>query len=69
MLTKLVMMSYLKDRIRSLELRLELHRLYVPSGLEAHIRFSETTKDVVSCKESEGTRSFETDPTTFGSFG
>ncbi|KAJ5084902.1 hypothetical protein NUU61_009481 [Penicillium alfredii] len=42
-----------QNRIRSLELRLELHRLHVPSGLKAHIRFNETTSKVTSRKESE----------------
>jgi hypothetical protein len=43
----------IEDRILSLELRLELHRLHMPSGLKAHIRFNETTSKVASCKESE----------------
>lgn len=55
----------LEDRIRSLELRLELHRLLVPSGLKAHIRFSGTASDDTSCRESEETRSFEADSIQF----
>lgn len=43
----------IEDRIRSLELRLELHKLHIPSGLKAHIRFNENTSVSVSCKESE----------------
>jgi hypothetical protein len=55
----------LEDRIRSLELRLELHRLHVPSGLKAHIRFRETASDVAFCKDSEETRSFEANSIQF----
>lgn len=43
----------IEDRIRSLELRLELNRLHMPSGLKAHIRFNENTSAGDSFNKSE----------------
>ncbi|KAF3394006.1 hypothetical protein F1880_005516 [Penicillium rolfsii] len=45
-----------QDRIRSLDLRLELNRLHVPRGLKAHIRFNETKTKVASGDASEETQ-------------
>jgi hypothetical protein len=45
----------IRDRIRSLDLRLELNRLHVPRGLKAHIRFNETAIKVASREASEET--------------
>jgi hypothetical protein len=46
----------IRDRIRSLDLRLELNRLHVPRGLKAHIRFNETAIKVASREGSEDTK-------------
>jgi hypothetical protein len=46
----------IQDRIRSLDLRLELNRLHVPRGLKAHIRFNETNIKIASRGASEETQ-------------
>lgn len=46
----------IQDRIKSLDLRLELSRLHVPRGLKAHIRFNETNIKVASREGSEETQ-------------
>jgi hypothetical protein len=46
----------IQDRIRSLDLQLELNRLHVPRGLKAHIRFNEKNIKVASREGSEETR-------------
>ncbi|KAJ5090353.1 hypothetical protein N7532_009037 [Penicillium argentinense] len=43
----------IEDRIRSLELRLQLHKLHVPRGLKAHVQFNEATVKVASDDETE----------------
>jgi hypothetical protein len=53
---KINMALLIKDRIRSLDLRLELNRLHVPRGLKAHIRFKETNIKIASREGSEETQ-------------
>lgn len=48
--------SLIRDRIRSLDLRLELNRLHVPRGLKAHIRFNKTAIKIDSREGSEETQ-------------
>lgn len=43
----------IEDPIRSLELRLELHKLHVPRGLKDYVRFNKNTVKTALGDESE----------------